>query len=524
MPYVCYLRKSRQDLELEAATGADTLARHRAQLKELAARLGLTIDATYEEIVSGETIDARPMMQRLLREVEQNLWTGVLVVEIERLARGDSIDQGIVARAFKYSETLIITPNKIYDPTKEMDEEYMEFGLFMSRREFQTIRRRLTRGVQAARKEGKYTAGQPPLGYTKIKLPHEKGGTLQINPETAPLARDIFNWYTEERLTISEITHRLNTLQPPPTGKANRWYNKRVSLLLRNPHYAGYTTSSRRPTTNTIVDGKIKKIRTNLPLAKVQLYQGRHEALISIEQWEKAQSLLKQNFTPPVPRGKGQKNALVGLIRCGGCGRIMQRSTNSSGVAHSRNEIIFCLTRDKSVCPMISHNYTEIEQMVLSTLRKWLEDYTLADLPDPNQSLRDSLSAQIKAAEKTISTLNSRIARAFELVETGVYTPALFAERKAELDTQLGKTTVQLSQLHQQLAELSDANIIQTVFVPQLTHVLESYSTCENALEKNRLLKTVIKEIIYTKTERITPNSAGNLHLEIFPLLPHPKH
>lgn len=56
---------------------------------------------------------------------------GVLVVEVERLARGDTSDQGRVAKTFKFSDTLIITPSKTYDPNNEYDEEYFEFGLFM---------------------------------------------------------------------------------------------------------------------------------------------------------------------------------------------------------------------------------------------------------------------------------------------------------------------------------------------------------------------------------------------------------
>ena len=167
--YCIYLRKSRQDLEAEARGEGDTLARHRRTLTELAEARSLPVGAIYEEVVSGDTIAARPQMQRLLQEVEAGQWRGVIVMEIERLARGDSIDQGIVARAFKYSETRIITPFKTFDPNNEYDEEYFEFGLFMSRREYKTIRRRLNAGVQAARREGKYTAGQPPFGYRKIK-------------------------------------------------------------------------------------------------------------------------------------------------------------------------------------------------------------------------------------------------------------------------------------------------------------------------------------------------------------------
>lgn len=106
--YVIYLRKSRKDEEAEQRGEGETLARHERILLDYAKRLHLNVTEIYREIVSGETIATRPMMQRLLSEVEQGMWTAVLVMEVERLARGDTIDQGIVAQTFKYSETKII--------------------------------------------------------------------------------------------------------------------------------------------------------------------------------------------------------------------------------------------------------------------------------------------------------------------------------------------------------------------------------------------------------------------------------
>ena len=46
-----------------------------------------------------------------------------------------------------------MTPAKIYDPNNEFDEEYFEFGLFMSRREYKTIKKRLQRGRVSSAKE-----------------------------------------------------------------------------------------------------------------------------------------------------------------------------------------------------------------------------------------------------------------------------------------------------------------------------------------------------------------------------------
>ena len=128
--YCMYLRKSRKDIEAEKHGEGETLKRHFEMLMSLANRLKIIIreDAIYKEIVSGDTIASRPVMQQLLADIEMGKWDGVLVVEVERLARGDTIDQGIVAQTFKYSNTKIITPMKIYNPNDEGDEEYFVYS------------------------------------------------------------------------------------------------------------------------------------------------------------------------------------------------------------------------------------------------------------------------------------------------------------------------------------------------------------------------------------------------------------
>lgn len=184
-------------MEAEAHGEGETLARHEKLLLELAKKRNYNVTQIYREVVSGETIAARPVMQHLLQEVEQGLWDGVIVVEVERLARGDTIDQGIMAQTFKYSNTLIITPLKVYDPNNEFDEEYFEFGLFMSRREYKTINRRLQRGRVASSKEGKYAASRRPYGYERVRIQNDKGWTLNPIDEEADIVRLIFKLYTE---------------------------------------------------------------------------------------------------------------------------------------------------------------------------------------------------------------------------------------------------------------------------------------------------------------------------------------
>ena len=257
--YLIYLRKSRKDRELELQTGNfDTLQRHRDTLLALARQRGYSIAHIYEEVVSGDTIAERPEMQKLLAAVETGAYAGVLVMEIPRLARGNTRDQGTVAETFQYSSTRIITPDKIYDPADEADEEYFEFGLFMSRREYKAINRRLQRRRMASLTEGKYIAGSAPYGYRRIRIPHQRGFTLEIVPDAAETVREIFHLYTAgaprpdgttDPVGSHGIANLLNAqgLQSPGGVK---WTAAAVRDILKNPTYAGYIRWSYRPGKN----------------------------------------------------------------------------------------------------------------------------------------------------------------------------------------------------------------------------------------------------------------------------------
>ena len=194
--YVKYLRKSRFDRDYAELSIEETLKRHEAILDKLARDRGYHIAKTYYEVVSGESIVARPEIQKMLEEVSAGFYTGVIVIDLERLARGNGADQAYISQVFQFSGTKIITPLKVYDPSNEFDEEYFEFGLFMSRREYKTINRRLIRGRDSSASEGKYIGSIPPYGYRRVKLEREKGYTLEPHPEEAKVVKKIFELYT----------------------------------------------------------------------------------------------------------------------------------------------------------------------------------------------------------------------------------------------------------------------------------------------------------------------------------------
>ena len=128
-----YLRKSRDDLKAEQNGGGDVLEAHRFRLLETANQMHLAVQKIYPEVVSGETIAARPQMQQLLHDLEAGAYDVVLVMEVSRLTRGDKLDQGIIQNVLKYTGVKIVTPERVYDPNDPTDEDMLDFGMFFSR-------------------------------------------------------------------------------------------------------------------------------------------------------------------------------------------------------------------------------------------------------------------------------------------------------------------------------------------------------------------------------------------------------
>ena len=135
---IIYLRKSRKDMDYYKDESIEkTLQRHEKELQEFIINIfGKPIPEhnIYREVVSGDTIEDRPVMQEVLSLIEDPNIKGVVCIEIERLARGNTMDQGIIAQTFQYTETKIITPFKIFNLDNEDDLSYFEDGLYQARK------------------------------------------------------------------------------------------------------------------------------------------------------------------------------------------------------------------------------------------------------------------------------------------------------------------------------------------------------------------------------------------------------
>lgn len=359
--YDAYLRKSRADMELEKLKKFDTLKQHEKFLKDRAKQLGIKIRHIYREVVSGESIQERPEIQKVLKDIETGTVDGILVVEVERLTRGDSKDQGTISQAFKYSNTLIITLNKIYDPNSDDDEEYFEFGLFMSRREYKAINRRMQRQRLANVLAGKYCASEPPFGYKKVRIKYDKGYTLEPIPEEAEVVKEMFQ-KRADGMGFDIICNWLNTLDFKPKT-SDVWTPSTIKGMLSNPVYLGKIRWNSNKQHKSLVNGQIVKKRTRGTKDEIILVEGLHPAIIEENLFNIVQGIQPKQVS--TKHGTELQNPLATLIRCADCGRSMQRRP---------------YYENKKQEPKLRRKYEVDKEKLRLCLREHKGDYSLRDI------------------------------------------------------------------------------------------------------------------------------------------------
>ena len=179
-----YNRKSRADDPLLSVE--EVLERHSKILDEYARKyLGGSLPAEnkYKEVGSSETIDRRPEMLRLLKAIENPKIKAVLVVEVQRLSRGDLEDAGRLIKLLRYTNTYVITPMKIYDLRDDYDRDAFERELKRGNEYLEYFKKIQRRGRLESVKEGNYVGSVAPFGYDRLQIKDGKKScyTLMID-------------------------------------------------------------------------------------------------------------------------------------------------------------------------------------------------------------------------------------------------------------------------------------------------------------------------------------------------------
>lgn len=490
--YAIYLRKSRADLEAEKLGEGETLTRHRKILEELAARKGFYIGEVYTELESGDTIAGRPKIQKLIDDCYKGKYKGILVVEITRLSRGNQGDAQTIMDCLKYSNmnngVLVITPTKTYDVAhSQEDEEYMEFELFMSRREYKMIHKRMDRGRKQAVVEGNYMGAFRPYGYNIVKTKAKR--TLVPNESEAPYIKKIFEWSAKEGLSTFEIAKRLTAMGVPTYRGESQWAKDTVKAYLTNPVYMGKVRWNDRMQIKTMVDGKLKVTRPRFHSDQYMLYDGKHmkDALVDEETFRIVQKKFHKDRTRS---GLKLRNPLASLVYCKKCGKAMHYQPygkeRHDRIVHKNNA---------AGCKVKSVIATDIIAAVTHALKVYIEDFELKidNAPDEDEN---AIEQQIELLEKEIRKIEKKKAKLFDSWEDNEITNNEFVERKNIHNTRIEALEKQIEELEFAIPEKLEHEekllLLSDAFIAMQDDEIE-------ASTKNEFLKRIISRIEFSR-------------------------
>lgn len=492
-----YLRKSQSDDPL--LTVEEVLSKHESILDEWSEKhLGGKVpeENKFREVVSGETLKERPEINKILRLIESPKYKAILIVEPQRLTRGDLEDIGRIMKLLKLTNTIVITPERVYDLRDEYDWDAFERELKRGNDYLKYTKKILNRGRLQSVSQGNYLGSIPPYGFDKtfVMDGKRKCPTLKIKEDEAEIVRLIFDMYVNKDMGTTKICNYLDEMKiKPPKGE--RWSPPAMKDLLDNIHYIGKVRWNFRKTVTIVEESEIIKTRPNAKVGEYLIYEGRHEGIISEELFNAAKE--KRGTMPKVKSKAKVRNPLAGLVWCR-CGRAMSLRTYKNKDGSERNAPRL-LCDDQAHCNTGSVLYAEMIDRVCSILEQCIADF--------QTRLKNNEGDSLKLHKKLVQNLEQR-KKELEAKELSQW------EAQSSPDPALRMPAHIFQQLNEKLLkekeEVQQALCKAYESMPEPVNYEEKILTFTEALnalrdpdcdpaKQNRLLKACIERIEYSR-------------------------
>ena len=293
---VIYCRVSSQ----KQVKKGDGLGSQETRCREYAKHKNYHITEVFrDEGISGSLIN-RPSMQEMLSYLKQHKKTQehiVIIDDISRLARD--------------LEAHIQLRTAIGDAGGKLESPSIEFGEDSDSRLVENLlasvsqhhRQKNTEQVKnrmRARVLNGYWVFYPPIGY-KYERVSGHGKLLVRDEPTASIVEQALNGFASGRFeTVAEVKRFLEQFPDYPHYKNGEVHSQRVTDLLRRILYTGYM---------------------DIPQWDISLYPGKHEPLVSFEDFQRIQDRLDGRPKAPVKANIKDDFPLRGFVTCGCCDR-----------------------------------------------------------------------------------------------------------------------------------------------------------------------------------------------------------
>jgi site-specific DNA recombinase len=333
--YCLYARKSSEDDERQAMSIDSQIK----EMTELAQREGFFIKEIRRESHSAKESGQRPVFKKLLEDIKNGMFTGILSWAPDRLSRNagdlgmvvDLMDQGKLQQIKTFSQSFSNNPN----------EKFL-LMILCSQAKLENDQKGINvkRGIRAKCNMG-WRPGMPPIGYYNRAMAGVKD--IVVDPDRGYIVTEMFERVAKNGDSGRTLKKWLDTCLTTRAGK--KVTLSQIYLMLKNPFYYG---------------------EFEYPIGGGNWYKGSHKPLITKELFDQVQ---KQLVVPKKAKWGSKTFTFKDLFKCASCGSLVigEDRYRKRKYGEPRYHIYYHCTRQKKYgCP---EPYITEEKLVKQILR-----------------------------------------------------------------------------------------------------------------------------------------------------------
>lgn len=380
-----YIRLSQEDRDKKYESDSESVINQRDILMNYIKSNGFIFVEEYvDDGYSGTNFD-RPAFQQMLKDIKDKKINLVIVKDLSRLGR-DHVNTGyFMERFFPENRVRFISIMESYDSAKvQASNDSSTFIVACNDYYSKQNSNKIREVLHLKKVQGKYIGSVPCYGY--MRDPEDKGHLI-LNPETAPIVKDIFSWFVSG-MSIANIVSLLNEKEiPTPSAykninlssddrRLNEWCSTSIKKILTNRMYTGDMVQN----TQTKVNYKSKK-KINLDKSLWIIVENTHEPLVDRQVFEAIQ---KNRLVIPKTKTCREKRLFENLLFCKECGNYLSISHKKKYDYWTINCNKYARDPKKHRCESHFMPYDELEKSLLnrikSTVSKYMKNISIEDI------------------------------------------------------------------------------------------------------------------------------------------------
>lgn len=417
-----YIRLSKEDGDREES---ESVVNQRKILKAYAKENKYKIYDEYVDDGYTGTNFNRPDFKRMIKDIESKKINMVITKSLSRLGR-DYIETGrYIETYFPENEIRYIAILDDVDTFLDKNCDTVAFKNIMNDYYAKETSKNIKKTKNKKKLEGFYYTSYAPFGYTKVS----KAGNLEINEVQAEVVKRIFDLFvegygtyqiatklTEEKVETPGLQMKMTCVVNNVTNTTDKWNHNTVRRMLENQIYIGNCVQNKTKK----ISYKSKKM-ISLPKEEQTIIINHHEPIISKEEWDTVQKMLKNHKNAKV---RETDVIFKGLLYCSHCNNKLSIRTkvdhNKSGDVTRR--YILCGTATKKYsnksCYKRYINYDVFEEKAITKITETLElyinskafkDQDVLQKILESQSNKGSIIKKIEKLEKDLENVNKKI-------------------------------------------------------------------------------------------------------------------